>query len=217
MPPTQIGGPGRCTGVGSTVMPSTSPSVNARRRYASAASVSRPRAAKSAPIAANSSGIQPVPTPRMTRPFDSASMLATSLATTSGCRYGRTVTPKPSRTRSVRPATAARTAKGSRSEMSDGRSPASSPYGYGVVGVPRQCEVVAGPHRVEAEPLGLLGDPVHEPRMLGGVDRAADRRARGSRVRHRASSHLRRAQSSCTMWNSGGSARIASKSARRCA
>ncbi len=65
------------------------------------------------PSAANSSRIQPTPMPRRTRPCEIRSIVASSLASTSGLRYGTISTLVPMLTRSVRPAIAAITVIGS--------------------------------------------------------------------------------------------------------
>src|SRR6266487_558760 len=45
------------------------------------------------PMAPNSSATYPAPTPTMSRPFATTSMLASSLASTTGLRYGSTMMP----------------------------------------------------------------------------------------------------------------------------
>ena len=89
-PPTQIGGRGCCTGRGrmadvahrATSRPSCSgySSRNAAATSSIASSSSAPRRVKSTPRAANSASRCPAPTPRMTRPPDSASSVANAFA-----------------------------------------------------------------------------------------------------------------------------------------
>jgi hypothetical protein len=56
-------------------------------------SVTAPRRSNSgAPSASNSSRIQPTPTPSVTRPFDSTSMVASAFAVSTGLRYGTIIT-----------------------------------------------------------------------------------------------------------------------------
>src|SRR5262245_17849846 len=108
-PPIQIGMPPRCTGLGSTWMSRTEqylPSnvtgsvVHADRISRMYSSVTGPRSSNGgAPSASNSSRSQPTPAPRMTRPFESTSVVASILAARRGLRYGITRTLIPSRTR----------------------------------------------------------------------------------------------------------------------
>ena len=65
------------------------------------------------PRASNSSRIHPTPMPSTTRPCEMRSIVASSLASTSGLRYGTISTLVPIWTRSVRPAIAAITVIGS--------------------------------------------------------------------------------------------------------
>ena len=65
------------------------------------------------PSAANSSAIQPTPMPRITRPWEMRSIVASDFASTSGLRYGTMSTLVPIRTRDVRAPIAAITASGS--------------------------------------------------------------------------------------------------------
>ncbi len=69
-----------------------------------ASSVMRPRSANGIPSAANSPSTCPAPTPRITRPPDSASRVPNALAVSSGCRYAATNTLVMSRTFVVWPA-----------------------------------------------------------------------------------------------------------------
>ena len=69
-------------------------------------SVTLPRSAKGgAPIASNSSFIQPAPMPRVTRPPDSTSIVASCLAASTAGRCGMTMTEVTSRSLLVRAAT----------------------------------------------------------------------------------------------------------------
>jgi hypothetical protein len=67
-------------------------------------SVSRPRSANGTPSAANSCCAPPTPTPSTSRPPASSLRLSAMRATSSGCRYGSTITVVPSWIRVVRPA-----------------------------------------------------------------------------------------------------------------
>jgi len=57
-----------------------------------------------APVSANSSGIQPMPSPRSSRPPDSTSTVAACLAVTAGETNGRLISATPSLIRDVRAA-----------------------------------------------------------------------------------------------------------------
>ncbi len=63
-----------------------------------------PRRAIGAPAASNSSGIQPMPSPRSCRPPDRTSTVAACLASTEGDTYGKFSTATPSRIRDVQAA-----------------------------------------------------------------------------------------------------------------
>ncbi len=80
-------------------------------------SVRAPRSRFGTPTAANSSSIQPEPTPSTIRPSDSRSSDASSWASTTGWRYGTTSTLVPIVIRSVAPATTPITAMGSSQSM----------------------------------------------------------------------------------------------------
>ena len=110
-PPTHTGTPGRCTGLGRNVTfenlknsPSYSgaSSLHSTRHASTISSVTRPRAANGgAWTALNSSSIQPAPTPKVNRPPDRLSMVATSFAVSMAPRWGTTVTEVSSRARVV--------------------------------------------------------------------------------------------------------------------
>ena len=112
-PPTHSGTCGFCTGFGVTAQSLTwkycpeklgffsVQSVLTSRRYSS---MRRPRSWKDSPRRANSSAIQPTPTPKITRPPERWSALAICLAVMIGCRIGSTVTLVPMRIRVVRAA-----------------------------------------------------------------------------------------------------------------
>ena len=72
--------------------------VHISRNAAMYSSVRCPRRSNGTPSASNSSSNQPTPIPSSTRPFDNASRVATSLASTAGLRCGRINTPVPSLT-----------------------------------------------------------------------------------------------------------------------
>ena len=104
-PPMTIGmlacaGPGReYTSVNDETSPSWvagSPAHSARRA-ATWSSVRLPRSAKGTPMASNSSSSHPTPMPSSTRPPESWSRVATSLARMTGLRCGRIRIPVPSR------------------------------------------------------------------------------------------------------------------------
>ncbi len=95
-PPIQIGGPGRCTGLGSM-----DTSSNWVKRPAKLAGLSRqsvrttsmpsvtraPRSRWGTPHSSNSFGFSPpTPTPKISRPPDSASSVAVALAAMAGAR-----------------------------------------------------------------------------------------------------------------------------------
>ena len=63
-----------------------------------ASSVRLARSANGTPMTSNSSSSQPTPTPRIMRPFDRTSRVATSFATTAGARCGRIRMPVARRT-----------------------------------------------------------------------------------------------------------------------
>ena len=113
-PPTQIGGCGFCSGLGLKLMfsnfaylpskrgSSSVHSVLNIRRYSS---VTLPRSENGgAPMARNSSSIQPAPIPTVTRPCDSTSSVASALAVNMGGRCGTTMTELSSRILVVAPA-----------------------------------------------------------------------------------------------------------------
>ena len=114
-PPTQIGGPPGWTGFGSSttsVKRVKRPSNDAgdgpqsARQTAMPSSTRAPRSRSGTPAASNSFGNSPpTPTPKTTRPFDSTSREATSLAATEGCRSASRYTHGPIRTRRVSAAT----------------------------------------------------------------------------------------------------------------
>ena len=79
-----------------------------------ASSDQAPRSANGAPRSSISSRIQPTPAPRMTRPPERWSSVASALAASTGWRWGRTSTVVPSFARSVTPATMASAVSGSR-------------------------------------------------------------------------------------------------------
>jgi hypothetical protein len=68
-------------------------SLHSARNAATASSVRAARSAKGTPTASNSSSSHPTPMPRRTRPPESASSVASSLASTTGLRWGRISTP----------------------------------------------------------------------------------------------------------------------------
>jgi hypothetical protein len=83
-----------------------------RRRYSS---VTLPRSVKGgAWSVSNSSFIQPTPAPRIRRPPDITSSVASILAVTTGLRYGTTSTLVPIFTREVSPTSTPIIASGSR-------------------------------------------------------------------------------------------------------
>src|SRR5512134_1877034 len=101
-PPIQIGGCGFCTGLGANAtfekrqyLPvkvglSLVHSSLKARMYSS---LTAPRLSYGgAPIASNSSRIQPTPQPTMRRPLESTSMVASILAVRTGGRCGTTIT-----------------------------------------------------------------------------------------------------------------------------
>ena len=111
LPPIHMGGYGVCNGRGKNVMPAVlviEPSYSSPWQRAMKArmcsSVTRPRSSKSAFIVANSSGIQPVPNPAMSRPPERTSRVVSILALSTGCLNGRTNTLIPTLTRVVAPA-----------------------------------------------------------------------------------------------------------------
>ncbi len=78
-------------------------------------SVTRPRSLKEGAFSAwNSSSIQPTPAPRMMRPPESTSMVASIFAVTTGFRYGMMRTLVPMRMRLVSAARCAMSGSGSR-------------------------------------------------------------------------------------------------------
>src|SRR5687768_4340088 len=113
-PPTQMGGCGFCTGLGAKA-------TLAKRQYVPAnvglslvhsslkarmySSLTAPRLSYGgAPMASNSSRIQPTPQPTMSRPLESTSMVASILAVSTGGRCGTTMTEVSSRAVDVTPA-----------------------------------------------------------------------------------------------------------------
>jgi hypothetical protein len=100
LPPTQMG-TGDCA-------------PHASRNVARYSSVSRPRLANCTPSASNSCRAPPIPTPSTSRPPLSSWRLRAMRATSSGCRYGSTITVVPSRTRVVMPASQDSMVKGSK-------------------------------------------------------------------------------------------------------
>src|SRR5512134_3325065 len=101
-PPTQTGGCGFCTGLGMKLTLSNWAYLPSKRGLSSVhrvlntrrySSVSLPRSANGgAPMARNSSSIQPAPTPTVTRPCESTSSVASALAVNTGGRCGTTIT-----------------------------------------------------------------------------------------------------------------------------
>ena len=89
------------------------------------------RRAKSTPWFSISSRFQPKPTPKVKRPADTVSRLATALAVASGSCWATRQMPVPTRRRSVTEAAAARATKGSRHRRYCSGSSA-SPVGGGV-------------------------------------------------------------------------------------
>ena len=87
--------------------PARRPRPGAARRSSPRAGA--PRSVVGTPNPSNSSSRQPMPRPRISRPPDSRSTVAASSARRSGSNIGASSTPVPSRIRSVRAATAART------------------------------------------------------------------------------------------------------------
>ena len=79
----------------------------------STSSVRRPRSFMEIPIAVNSGSFQPGPTPKMNRPSDMWSRVASSLASSTGWRSGTTRMWVPSGIVSVAPATQLSTISGS--------------------------------------------------------------------------------------------------------
>ena len=76
--------------------------VHTARMSFTYSSVTAPRSSNGgAPSASNSSRSQPTPAPRITRPRERTSIVASILAATSGLRYGTTMTLIPSRVRVV--------------------------------------------------------------------------------------------------------------------
>ena len=107
-PPTQIGGCGFCTGLGSKQdvveadvlagEAAASALVQSSMKALMYSSVTLPRSAKSgAWIASNSSFIQPAPMPSVSRPPDSTSMVESILAVSTAGRCGTTITEVTSR------------------------------------------------------------------------------------------------------------------------
>ena len=76
------------------------------------------KAANGAPVDFISGSHQPTPSPKMSRPFESTSSEASCLARTSAWRWGRMMTPVPSRMREVWAARYVSATTGSRSRMS---------------------------------------------------------------------------------------------------
>jgi len=112
-PPTNSGGCGRRTGLGSNTMSakstnspwnSGSPDVQSTFIARMYSSVIRPRRRKSTPSALNSPGAMPVPTVTMARPPDSTSRVATALARRTGLCKGKMMTPLFTAIRVVAPA-----------------------------------------------------------------------------------------------------------------
>ena len=121
-PATHSGGCGRWTGRGWTVSsgnrwnrPSNEVSsvVHTSLRISSASSMRAPRWENTEPCTSYSRGHQPMPTPRVTRPPESWSMVATCSATRTGSWIGSWKMPVPTRIVEVRAATAARNVSGS--------------------------------------------------------------------------------------------------------
>ena len=97
------------------------------RRYSS---LTAPRRSKSAaPRAANSSLSQPTPTPTVTRPFDSTSIVASILAVSTGLRCGRIITLVIRRSRVLLAATNDMSVSCSSASPPPGNSPLTV-YGY---------------------------------------------------------------------------------------
>jgi len=128
-PPTQIGGWGFWTGFGAKPRSrnrKNSPSklgesdVHSSLKTRKASSAWRPRVWKGAPRISSSSFHHPTPNPQMRRPFDSASMLASILAMSTGWRWPKMNTDEPSRARVVQTAAAARAVTASRYGRSGG-------------------------------------------------------------------------------------------------
>ena len=79
----------------------TGSSLHTARIIAMPSSMRRPRSWNGTPSAANSASIQPTPAPRISRPSDRLCNVASSFASGSGWRIGRTSTLVPSPTRRV--------------------------------------------------------------------------------------------------------------------
>ena len=73
------------------------PPAHRARSTSMASSVRSARSSKGTPMASNSSRSQPIPTPRSNRPPERRSRVATSLARTTGLRWGRIRIPVASR------------------------------------------------------------------------------------------------------------------------
>ncbi len=87
--------------------------VHSARSAATWSSVRLPRSAKGTPMASNSSSSHPTPMPSSTRPPESWSRVATSLARVTGLRCGRIRIPVPRRMVLVAAATKASQMSGS--------------------------------------------------------------------------------------------------------
>src|SRR5215813_7380005 len=109
--PTQIGGWGFCTGLGSKIIPSNLTqlpaacgisSVHSTRKARRYSSVTAPRAAKGdVTTASNSASSHPAPMPTISRPPDRMSIVASILAATTAGRCGTTMTASTRRMREV--------------------------------------------------------------------------------------------------------------------
>src|ERR1700675_1461348 len=101
-PPTQMGGCGFCSGLGAKAtlaklqyLPANVglSLVHSSLKARIYSSVTAPRLSYGgAPIASNSSRIQPTPQPTMSRPLESTSIVARIFAVSTGGRYGTTMT-----------------------------------------------------------------------------------------------------------------------------
>src|SRR2546425_23919 len=123
-PPTQMGGCGRCTGLGANrtcakrqYVPSNVgvSCVHSSRKARIYSLLTAPRSSNGgAAMATNSSRIHPTPHPTMTRPWESTSIVASIFAVSTGGRCGRTRTAVSSFAEGVMPARKLSSASGFR-------------------------------------------------------------------------------------------------------